>query len=561
MFTLQGNGIGNDVVIGKAWVQPNYTKFDVNFVSIEQVKLDDEVNRFKRSISSLEEELKKISNEIILQSSVEFKTLIESHRLILNDPLFFKGTIKKIYEKKCNAEWALVKQLEIISEQFNKIENPYFKERKHDLEQLVLQLISILSKNKFHDDPSNNIFSNVNDTDNDWILLSQDLTITELPKLSKKGVLGFAIELGSPTSHIAILSRSLGIPSIVGIQSTSNLIKHGETIILDSQSGVLIVGADNYVINIYREKQKKEIINKKKLEELKNIKCETKDGIEITLMANIEQPDEAQKAKENGALGIGLLRSEFLFLNKTKMPSEEEQFLAYKNAILTMKGFPVSIRTLDYGADKLIPFINNKFEKELNPALGQRAIRFCLDNEELFLTQIRAILRASFFGDTKILLPLITNQHEIIKTREIINIAISQLRSKKIKFDENIKVGAMIEVPSAAIAISSLLPYLDFASLGTNDLIQYTLAIDRTNSKISNIYDPSHPAILNLIKHVVKTCNDNKCPISICGELAGDVKKINYLLKIGLRNFSMNYSEILKVKEKILNINLGKEFN
>ena len=271
-------------------------------------------------------------------------------------------------------------------------------------------------------------------------------------------------------------------------------------------------------------------------------------------MANIEQPQETIKAIDQGANGIGLFRSEFLFINKKSMPSENEQFLAYKKVAVDMKGLPVTIRTLDSGADKNIPYLYNTKEQPANPALGLRAVRLCLANTEIFTIQIRAILRSSCFGNIKILLPLISGSNEIIACRKLILNAMTQLDSEKTKYNKEIEIGAMIEVPSAAIAIRSLLPHLDFVSLGTNDLIQYTLAIDRTNSYVSSLYDPEHPAIIELIKNVVEVCNEYNTPLSICGEMAGNIRHTELLLNLGLKCFSMNCNEILLIKEKILNL-------
>jgi phosphotransferase system enzyme I (PtsI) len=346
----------------------------------------------------------------------------------------------------------------------------------------------------------------------------------------------------------------MNIPAILGLQSSFTLIEHGEKIILDSECGAIIVGADEKIIDIYKQRQLQKTSFKNQLKKLKNVPCITTNHVRISLMGNIEQPDEAQKALNQGADGIGLFRSEFLFLNKNTMPSEEEQFNAYKKVGIDMGGLPVTIRTLDSGADKNLPYIDNNQENPANPALGLRAIRLCLANTEIFITQIRALLRASNHGNIRILLPLISGSSELLACRALIENAMHQLDSEKKEYNKNILVGVMIEVPSAAIAINSLLPHLDFVSLGTNDLIQYTLAIDRTNRFVSSLYDPEHPAILELIKGVVTMCGRKKIPVSICGEMAGNVSHTQLLLNLGLRCFSMNCNEILLIKEKILKL-------
>ncbi|MFL2656865.1 MAG: phosphoenolpyruvate--protein phosphotransferase [Burkholderiaceae bacterium] len=559
-FVIQGKGVGDTVVFGKAWIIPSLSKYEIKFKTISSDKISYEELRFENAIKSLKNELKLLSLDIEKNLTLEYKNILESYQLILNDKILINGTKEKIIKLQCNAEWALMQQLNIICQEFDKIDDPYFRERQQDVEQLVDRLLKTLNafdnkKNEGISESGN--FSNIknnNDLFNSWILISNNISFSEISYLEKYHVKGFATELGSPTSHLAILARSLDIPAILGLQKSFTLIEHGENIILDSECGAIIVGADEKTIEIYKKKKLEKENFKSKLKKLKNVESITSSGVKVSIMANIEQPNETKKALNEGAEGIGLFRSEFLFLNKKTMPSEDEQFEAYKKVGVDMGKLPVTIRTLDSGADKNLPYLDTLHEKPENPALGLRAIRLCLANTDIFITQIRAILRASHFGNIKILLPLISGSSEIITCRALIEDAMQQLDSEKKEYDRSIKIGAMIEVPSAAIAIDSLLPFLDFVSIGTNDLIQYTLAIDRTNRFVSGLYDPEHPAILELIKGVVSMCKKNNVPVSICGEMAGNVDHTQLLLNLGLKDFSMNCSEILLIKEKVLKL-------
>jgi len=562
-FIIQGKGVGDAIVFGKAWILPSVSKFEVEYKSISCGKVVHEEIRFKNAVKSLKAELKELSSSIEKNLNSEFKSILETYQLILDDNILINGTKEKIKSSKCNAEWALVQQLNFICNEFNKINDPYFRERQQDIEQLVSRLLKKLNALENSDiDAMNekNNFPNASQQKNNWILISRDISFSEISDLDSYNVSAFATELGSPTSHLAILARSLNIPAILGLQKSFNLIEHGEEIILDSECGAIIVGADEKTTEFYKNRKLKKTNFKIQLQKLKDVRCITTDGIKISLMGNIEQPEETEKALNQGAEGIGLFRSEFLFLNKNSMPSEEEQYNAYKKVGNDMKGLPVTIRTLDSGADKILPYLDNNQEQPANPALGLRAIRLCLANTDIFITQIRALLRASKFGNIKILLPLISGSSELITCRTLIKNAMHQLDLEKREYNKKIQIGAMIEVPSAAIAIESLLPYLDFVSLGTNDLIQYTLAIDRTNRFVSNLYDAEHPAILELIRGVVSVCGRNNIPVSICGEMAGNVSHTQLLLNLGIRSFSMNCNEILLIKEKILKLKTNTSY-
>ncbi|RZP22695.1 MAG: phosphoenolpyruvate--protein phosphotransferase [Burkholderiaceae bacterium] len=554
MFTLMGHGIGTDIIIAKAWINIYFSGLEIRYSEILESEITSEIDRLRRAIKMLDKDFEDISASFKNSKTGDFNNLIDSQRLILNDPLLVVETEKRIAESLINAECALVRQLDFIVEQFSKISNLYFQERKVDVEQIVGQLVKKLSLLDQIEKPRKLGSELAGKNETGWICVSDEISINEVSKFIQEGVRGFAIESGSPTSHLATLFKSLEIPAILGLQEHNKLVEHGERVILDSESGVLLVGVDSYILTEYEERIKKGVQKKQKLKVFVGLPCQTKNKVDMSLMANIENPAEAIKAIELGVSGIGLFRTEFLFLEKNKMLSEDEQFEAYKRVIEALNPLPVVIRTLDLGADKLPASFSSKFTKDSNPALGQRGIRLSLENPDFFKIQINAILRASKFGNVKIMLPLITEKEEIIKAKQLIYQSLGNV-SDKFCCDLNTpSIGAMIEVPSAAIAIESLIPHIDFASLGTNDLIQYTLAIDRTNNKVSHLYNPGHPAVQFLIENVIKSCIREECPVSICGELANDIRQTRKFFMMGLREVSVNISDILNMKEAISKI-------
>tara|TARA_B100000963_G_scaffold240655_1_gene210557 strand:- start:3125 stop:4795 length:1671 start_codon:yes stop_codon:yes gene_type:complete len=556
MFTLMGHGVGTDIVIAKAWINIDFTGLEIRHTEITESQTVKEIERLRRSVKMLDKDFRDVSDSFKEFKTGDFDNLLESQRLILNDPLLVLETEKRIQNSLISAECALITQLEYIVEQFSKISNPYFQERKIDVEQIVVQLVKKLNLLDQNKKPKNSHSEITEQVGPGWIFLSDKLSINEIPKFIQHGIKGFALESGSPTSHLATLFKSLEIPAILGLQEHNHLIEHGEKIILDSEYGILLVGADDHVLAEYEERIEKGHEKKQKLKAFISLPCRTKNNIDVRLMANIENPAEANKAMEIGVSGIGLFRTEFLFLERNKILTEDEQFEAYKSVILTLSPLPVVIRTLDLDADKLPSTMFTKFTQDSNPALGQRGIRFSLENTDFFRAQIQAILRASEYGNVKIMLPLITEKEEIIKARQLIDQSVNFVSKIRQINPKPPCVGAMIEVPSAAIAIDSLIPHIDFASLGTNDLMQYTLAIDRTNSKVSHLYNPEHPAVKFLIETVIKTCINKSCPVSICGELANDIQQTRNFLKMGLREVSINVGDLLKMKEQISRIEI-----
>ena len=551
-----GHGIGTDIIIAKAWVNMYFSGLEIKYSEISESEITSEIDRLKRAIKMLEKDFEEISESFKNSKTGDFNNLLDSQRLIVNDPMLVVETEKRIAESLINAECALVRQLDFIVEQFSKISNPYFQERKIDVEQIVGQLVKKLSLLDQIEKPRKPRAELADKNEAGWICVSDEISINEISKFIQEGVKGFAIESGSPTSHLATIFKSLEIPAILGLQEHNELIKHGERVILDSEYGVLLTGVDSYILAEYQKRIKKGVQKKQKLKVFVNLPCQTKNKVDISLMANIENPAEAIKAIELGISGIGLFRTEFLFLEKNKILSEDEQYEAYKRVVEALNPLPVVIRTLDLGADKLPSSLSSKFSKDSNPALGQRGIRFSLENPDFFKIQINAILRASKFGNVKIMLPLISEKEEIIKARQLIYQSVDNVSKKYCCDLTTPSIGAMIEVPSAAITIESLIPHIDFASLGTNDLIQYTLAIDRTNNKVSHLYNPEHPAVQLLIENVIKSCIRKECPVSICGELANDIRQTSKFFKMGLRELSTNVSDILRIKEAISEIEI-----
>jgi phosphotransferase system enzyme I (PtsI) len=385
-----------------------------------------------------------------------------------------------------------------------------------------------------------------------WILVAHDIAPADMLLLKQHSFAGFATDTGSPTSHTAILARSLGLPAVVGLQTLYGLIQQGEPIIIDAEAGVVLGSIDAPIRSIYEVRQAEQAVARSRLTRLKNVAAQTLDGQAVSLFANLDLPSDAAHAMEAGCQGVGLFRSEFLYMNRDDPPSEQEQYEAYRSVVMALKGRPVTIRTLDSGADKDVPSVSAHRDPPSNPALALRAIRLCLAEPELFMTQLRAILRASAHGPIKCLIPLISGPQEMVSARKMIAAAMDQLKSRQQLFDDSIPIGAMIEVPAAALAIDGLLPELDFASLGTNDLIQYTLAIDRADGDVAHLYNPLHPAVLRLIADVIKACNRRGTPVSVCGEMAGDPVLTRLLLGFGLREFSMHPAQVLVIKQEIL---------
>ena len=545
-FNIHGVSVSNGIAIGKANLISN-ALFEVVRYEITNREIPNEIKRLTRAIDDVRKDLLRIKKQLQKESSEEFSAFIDTHLMILADKNFSEKPKIIINDDNCNAEWALKKQMDFFVDKFEKIKDEYIKERKNDVIQVVERILKVLLGHPRQANQVNN--------ESSAILVAHDISPADALQFKKHQYAAFLTDMGGSTSHTAILARSLNIPSIVALQNARSLIKNNEQIIVDGNQGIVIVNPSKDILEEYQVRQNIWGIEQKKLSKIKNIKCKTLNNENIELLANIEVPDDIKSVKENGASGIGLFRTEFLFMNRKELPNEEEQFEIYKSVVKAMSGKTVVIRTLDSGADKLT---SADTTISSNPALGLRAIRLCLSEPQLFNIQLRAILKASHFGKIKILIPMLSSLSELRQTKLLIERAKKSLRNEKISYDRYIKIGGMIEVPAVAINAEAFAQELDFLSIGTNDLIQYTLAIDRTDDRVSHLYNSLHPAILKLINLTIKAGNKYNKEVSICGEMAGDSKLTKLLLGMGLKHFSMHPSRILSVKKQVLNSDTQK---
>ena len=545
-FNLHGVSVSNGIAIGKAHLISNALLEVVHFQLSANETLK-EIKRLSNAINEVKKDLLKIKNQLKNNSSEEFIAFIDTHLMILNDKNLSEKSKKIISKDKCNAEWALKKQMDFVINKFEQIEDEYIKERKNDVIQVVERILKVLLG---HPNQTNQI-----NNESSTILVAHDISPADALQFKKHQYAAFLTDVGGSTSHTAILARSLNIPSIVALQTARSLIKNNEKIIVDGNQGIVIVNPSKDILEEYQDRQNLWKIEQKKLTKIKNIQCKTLNNERIELLANIEVPSDISSVNKNKASGIGLFRTEFLFMNRKELPDEEEQFKIYKSVVKSMKGKTVVIRTLDSGADKLT---SADTAISSNPALGLRAIRLCLSEPQLFNIQLKAILRASKFGKIKILIPMLSSLPELRQTKLLIERAKQSLDNKKTLYDRKIKIGGMIEVPAVAINADIFADELDFISIGTNDLIQYTLAIDRTDDRLSHLYNSLHPAVLKLINLTIKAGKKYGKEVSICGEMAGDPKLTRLLLGMGLKHFSMHPSRILSVKKQVLNSNTQK---
>ena len=550
-FTLHGIPVSKGIAIGRAHLLAP-AALDVKHYLIPEEQVEAEVLRLKSAIAAVHQELQTIRDDLPKEAPPELGAFIDVHALILSDPMLAEVPLNIIRHRYYNAEWALVTQIDGLSAQFDEIEDPYLRERKADIQQVGDRVLKVLTGSAISLPPTAGEGATAS-----IIVVAHDISPADMLQFRDGAFAGFVTDLGGQNSHTAIVARSLDIPAAVGMNNASVLVKQEDVLIIDGDAGVAIVNPSPLVLAQYRARQERMLRDRKKLGRLKKTPAITQDGTEITLLANIELPTDSGPALEAGANGVGLFRSEFLFMGRAghleKFPSEDEQFESYCQTVVSMKGRPVTIRTLDVGADKPL---DEDEQTALNPALGLRAIRYCLSEPQMFLTQLRAILRASAFGPIKLLIPMMAHAFEVDQTLALIEQAKEQLRQRKQKFDEDIEIGAMIEIPAAALALPIFIKRLDFLSIGTNDLIQYTLAIDRVDHEVAHLYDPLHPAVLFLLSSVISMARKADIPVAVCGEMAGDVKWTRLLLGMGLLEFSMHPSQLLSVKQEILNSDL-----
>jgi phosphotransferase system enzyme I (PtsI) len=545
-FILHGLGVSGGIAIGRAMLMSHAT-LEVSHLTIAPRMVDREIVRFDSAINAVKRELEVMKGSAE-NGPAELGAFIDIHLMFLDDPELCDKPRAIIRERRCNAEWALVQQMERLVAQFSKFEDPYLRERKFDVRQVVERVVKELLGH-----PGRPLMKAVKGVKEETlIVVAHDMSPADVIAFKEHRFASFITDVGGATSHTAILARSLAIPSVVGMEHARSMIRDGEQLIVDGARGVVIVNPDQRVLEEYQLRKNQIELENSKLKRLKTARSQTLDGIDVQLYANIELPGDVAAALEGGAEGIGLFRTEFLFLDRGDMPDEREQYEAYKKVVKGMEGRPVTIRTFDLGNDKDLHPDEPGGRVKTNPALGRRAIRLSLAEPRMFQTQLRAILRATKYGPIKLLIPMLAHAHEIDQTLAAVELAKSSLRGEKVPFDEKIEVGGMIEIPAAALAVGLFLRRLDFLSIGTNDLIQYTLAIDRSDEQVSSLYDPLHPAVLMLIAHTLASAEKVGIPVSVCGEMAGDPKLTRLLLGMGLRNFSMHPSQILKVKSRVL---------
>jgi phosphotransferase system enzyme I (PtsI) len=543
-FALHGIGVSGGIAIGRAQLVSHAT-LEVAHYAIPEDGVAAEVARFETAIAEVQKELEALHGAMSGGDVPgEFGAFLDVHWMILKDPTLSETPKRIIAEQHCNAEWALTQQMAVLVEQFEEIEDPYLRERKSDVVQVVERVLKRLMGKPGAVPPTG--------AEEQTILVAHDLSPADVIQFKSHHYGAFLTDLGGVTSHTAIVARGLNVPAVVATHNARALIRDGELLIVDGTHNVVIVNPDRAVLAEFRLKQSELELERQKLRRLKTKPATTIDGHDVSLFANIELPDDLEQALDAGAGGIGLFRSEFLFLNRAGLPSEDEQFEAYRRVAEGMAGKPVVIRTFDLGADKTKEGLDGLVRVAPNPALGLRAVRFCLAEPRLFLTQLRAILRASHYGKVRILVPMLASAGEIDQTLAMVSQAKESLREQGVPFDANIEVGGMIEIPAAVLSIGAFLDRLDYVSIGTNDLIQYTLAVDRADEAVTHLYDPMHPAVLKLVASAIASANKARVPIAVCGEMAGELRFTRLLLGMGLRQFSMHPAHILAVKQRVL---------
>jgi phosphotransferase system enzyme I (PtsI) len=546
-FALHGIPVSGGIAIGHAHLI-SHAQLEAAHYLVPAHQIAHEVARFDAAVGSVRAELEALRAHVPASAPAEFVGFIDVHLMILSDSMLSVEPRKIIETEQCNAEWALKVQADALLAEFDAIQDAYLRERRSDVIQVVERVMKALLGHPGYAPP------HVADGRR-LILVARDLSPADVVQFRQHHFASFITDGGGTTSHTAVVARSLNIPSIVALHHARQLIREDELLIVDGSLGVVIVDPDPQALAEYELRQHQFDLERQKLRRLRDRPATTLDGATVELYANIELPDDVSQAKDNGAMGVGLFRSEFLFLNRRELPGEDEQFEAYRRVVYDMDGLPVTIRTYDLGGDK---DGDGSPRAITNPALGLRAIRLCLTEPERFLSQLRALLRASHHGKVNILIPMLASSRELDQTLALLAQARQSLDEAGVPYDRDLKVGGMIEVPAAALALGIFTRKLDFLSIGTNDLIQYTLAIDRTDDAVAHLYDPLHPAVLSLLAHVLKTGAKAGVPIALCGEMAGDLALTRLLLGLGLRQFSMHSAHLLDVKQRILQSSLAQ---
>jgi len=544
IMTLKGSPASEGIGLGRAIV---IRESDSEISNTQVTDINTELNRFLAAVERAKEEIKEIKETAQRNLGEKNAMIFDAHLLILEDPELL-NMVKENISKGMNAESALDESAKFFETILSSLEDEYMRERANDIRDVTSRVIKILSHKEEIDLKSIPSCS---------IVVARELTPSQTAQMNKQNVRGFVTEKGGKTSHTAIIARTYEIPAVVGIGDITSLVRDGDFLIIDGNDGTVYVNPDESLIREYEKRLEEETRKKEELRKFLQIEARTQDSRRIKLVANIAHVDETDVALKNGAEGVGLFRTEFLFMDRTEPPSEEEQFQAYKTVLEKMGERPVIIRTLDIGGDKSIPYLN--IPKEENPFLGCRAIRLCLAQQDLFKVQLRALLRASVYGNLKIMFPMISCIDEIIQTKEIMKEVKTELDKEGIKYSEDFEIGIMVETPSAAIISDMLAEEVDFFSIGSNDLIQYTLVIDRTNDKVSYLYNPLHPAVLRLIKLIVDNAHKKGIEVGVCGEIASDLNMVPILIGLGVDELSVSPSKVLNVKKKIFETNSERE--
>ncbi len=551
-----GMQVSRGVAIGRAVLVAS-SRIDVAHYFVAADQIEAEVDRLRRARDTVATELAALKLDMPADAPAELPAMIDVHLMLLHDETLAAATRGWVRERHYNAEWALSAQLEVLARQFDEMEDVYLRERKADVEQVVERLLRELARSDQRAraggiaPPSPRDFAG----EDPLVLVASDISPADMLQFKRSVFTGFVTDVGGRTSHTAIVARSMDIPAVVGTREASRLIRQDDWVVIDGDAGIVVVDPSPIVLAEYRFRQRQSELERARLDRLRHTPAVTLDGEAIELLANIELPDDAATALEAGAVGIGLFRSEFLFMNRNgNLPDEDEQFEAYRNVVVAMRGLPVTIRTVDIGADKTLDRMTPqelRHEHSLNPALGLRAVRWSLSEPGMFRQQLRAMLRAAAFGPVRILVPMVAHMSEVRAILESVARARQQLQDAGRPFGP-VALGAMIEVPAAAVVIDRFLRHFDFVSIGTNDLIQYTLAIDRADESVAHLYDPWHPAVLDLLRHTIVRASSAARHVSVCGEMAGDPVFTELLLAMGLRSFSMHPACIASIKQRVL---------
>ena len=550
-LSLHGMGVSRGIAIGRVHIIER-DRLDIPEYHIEKDQVETETRRLVDAVSLAKQQLRAIRDHIPAATSPDIAPFIDTHLLMLDDTVLTQEPLRLIKSAGHNAEWALQLQRDALMHVFDEMEDSYLRTRKDDIDHVVNRIQRILLKQKplRHEEPDSRL--------NGYVLIADDLSPADTVLMQHHGILAFVTEYGGPTSHTAILARSLIIPAIVGLHEAGRLAREDDMVIVDGNAGVMLVHPDEHSLRYYRKRQQEDRKYYAGLIRLKETPAKTLDDVPIRLQANVELPQDFEIVRQVGASGVGLYRTEFLYMNRETPPEEEEHYETYLSVLDTMAGLPLTIRTMDLGADKQVDGGKQGGSVQANPALGLRAVRLCLKEPALFRPQLRAILRASAHGSIRLMIPMLSNMQETRQVLEMIDEIKAELNSQGMEFDTDIPVGAMIEVPAAAICADIFAGQLDFLSIGTNDLIQYTIAIDRVDDEVSYLYEPLHPAVLRLIRMTLDAGARADIPVAMCGEMAGDIKFTQLLLGLGLREFSVHPAYLLEVKKNILESELER---